>query len=103
MIVFKYLLAVALLAGCTGCSFDFTGTGTDVTTTSPAVDQVKSCRDVMYINPSWKLIRLDSVLKRRWTTSFDSSSLQTRMIHRSDSVQLTLTQRRFLPTSILTR
>ena len=41
-------IVLLVLAGCGG---DFTGRSGDVSTTTPGIEQVAKCRDVMYINP----------------------------------------------------
>jgi predicted small secreted protein len=48
----SFLLICLLLAG---CQTDFTGSGPDVSTTTPTKEQVVFCRQVMYINPDLEI------------------------------------------------
>ena len=83
MTMLRYFLVASLLAGFAGCSFDFTGPKSDVTTTSPTIDQVKYCRDVMYINPELEIdpvgysieTGMDDVIRFKFIAKTDDPSI----------------------------
>ena len=78
-----YFLAASLFAGFPGCSFDFTGPNADVTTTTPTIDQVKYCREVMYINPELEIdpvgysieTGMDDVIRFKFIAKTDDPSI----------------------------
>ena len=83
MTMLKYFLAASLLAGFVGCGFDFIDSNADVTTTSPTIDQVKYCRDVMYINPELEIdpigysieTGMDDVIRFKFIAKTDDPSI----------------------------
>jgi hypothetical protein len=52
------LMIVAACLFVAGCETDFLGYGPETCTTTPTDEQVKCCREVMYINPELEIVPL---------------------------------------------